>query len=342
MHFEEPSRGRLEPMHGTFVIPDDATGTATAVADPERDALTARLAAGGPFWLDLCGTDSDTLDALHDAFGFHPLAVEDAEHFGQRPKIDPYDGFTLLVASGIAADCSPTEVHCFYTEHFLVTVHHGAVPELDAAITRLVKRAAPLPAPIMLLYRVIDTLVDSFFPILDGMDETIDALEDAILRRPTDAQLGELFVLKRKLVTLRRLASEQRDMFGSELPGDEILPGMTPEVERYFRDVYDHLVRISQTADSYRDLLSSVLDTHLSVTSNRLNVVMKQLAIIATVFLPMSFLTGFFGQNFGWMVNRVGGPWVFWIAGVGLQALVAGGLLVMFRRKGWLGGEADD
>ncbi|MEO7124814.1 MAG: magnesium transporter CorA family protein [Nakamurella sp.] len=328
-------------MHGTLVIPDDATRATETVVDPGTDTLAARLAAGKPFWLDLDTTDANALVALRDTFSFHPLAVEDAEHFGQRPKIDPYDGFAFVVTFGVTADCIPIEVHCFYAEHFLVTVHHGAVPELDAAITRLVARALPLPAPIMLLQRVIDTLVDGYFPVLDAMDEAIDALEDSILRRPTDAQLGELFELKRKLVTLRRLASEQRDMFGSAMPGDDVLPGMTPEVERYFRDVYDHLVRISQSADSYRDLLSSVLDTHLSTTSNRLNVVMKQLAIIATVFLPMSFLTGFFGQNFAWMVNRIGGSWMFWIAGVGLQVLVAGGLLMMFRRKGWLGADAD-
>lgn len=328
-------------MHGTFVIPDEKSGTVSVINDPDEAAVAAKLAAGSPFWLDLDAMDAETLRLLRDTFGFHPLAVEDAEHFGQRPKIDPYDDFTLLVTYGMTKSGQPAEVHCFHTERFLVTAHRRDLPQLDAVITKLAERSTPMPAPIMLLHRVIDTLVDGYFPALDAMDETIDALEDSILRRPTDEQLGELFQLKRQLVSVRRLAGEQRDMFGSALTSDEIVPGMTPEAERYFRDIYDHLVRISQTADSYRDLLSSVLDTHLSVTSNRLNVVMKQLAIIATVFLPMSFLTGFFGQNFAWMVNRIGGPTVFWIAGVGLQIVVAAALLLMFRRKGWLGPEAD-
>lgn len=328
-------------MHGTFVTPDEATGAPAAVTDPGADAVAARLAAGTPFWLDLDAVDTETLAVLSGAFGFHPLAVEDAEHFGQRPKVDTYDEFTLVVSYGVTAEGAPVEVHSFYAERFLVTVHRGPVPDLDAAITRLVDRAAPLPAPIMLLHRVVDTLVDSYLPALEAMDESIDALEDAILRRPTEAQLGELFRLKRALGTVRRLASEQRDTFASALSGDDALPGMTPEAERYFHDVYDHLARSSQVADSLRDLLISAVDTHLSTTSNRLNVVMKQLTIIATVFLPMSFLTGFFGQNFGWMVDRVGGQWAFWVLGVGLQLLVAGGLTVMFRRKRWIGSAAD-
>jgi CorA-like Mg2+ transporter protein len=111
---------------------------------------------------------------------------------------------------------------------------------------------------------------------------------------------------------------------------------MTPDAERYFRDLYDHLIRISDLVDSYRDLTSGALDTHLSIVSNRLNVVMKQLTIIATIFLPLSFLSGFFGQNFGWMVNRITTLPVFLVVGVGLQLVTAGALLVRFRRRGWL------
>ena len=309
----------------------------SVVTDPEPADVRQAITAGGRFWLDLAAVDDRALAVLADDFGFHPLAVEDAEHFGQRPKVDAYDDFVLLVAYGIAEDGTPLEVHCFVTEHFLVTVHHAPIPELGAALDKVRRRTAGPPRPVMLLYHVLDRLVDGYFPVLTAFDESIDALQDDILRRPTDAQLGELFTLKRRLIGIRKFASDQRDMIASVLSGGERLPGMTTDAERYFRDLYDHLARISQTADSYRDLLSSALDTHLSTTSNRLNVVMKQLAIIATVFLPMSFLTGFFGQNFGWMVDRLGSSAVFWVAGVGLQIAVAAGLLLMFRRMGWLG-----
>lgn len=296
------------------------------------------LADGTPFWLDLAGADpTATRTLLGDVFGFHPLAVEDADHFGQRPKLDVYDEFSLLVVYGAVGDGELVEVHCFVTEHYLVTVHRRPCPDLDRIAQRVEQRAATPDQPVMLLHRVVDVLVDGYFPVLARLDDRIDDLEDDILRRPTDQQLAELFTMKRSLIALRKVVTPQRDVMALVLSGQGALPGMTPEAERYFRDLYDHLIRVSDLVDSYRDLMSSVLDTHLSTVSNRLNVVMKQLAVIATVFLPMSFLTGFFGQNFGWMVDRLGGADVFYGAGIGTQVLVIAALLVFFKRRGWLG-----
>jgi magnesium transporter len=191
---------------------------------------------------------------------------------------------------------------------------------------------------VSVLYLIVDELVDTYFPVLAQLDDRIDALEDAILKQPTEAQLGELFAMKRTLVTLRKVVTPERDMFARLLSGMNLLEGMTPEDERYFRDLYDHLIRISDLVDSYRDLLSGAMDTHLSTVSNRLNQVMKQLTIIATVFLPLSFITGFFGQNFGWMVNRLGSFGAFAGLAIGLELVTALGLVVVFRRRGWLGG----
>ena len=322
-------------MHGHLVT----SGRSAALTDPAPADVRQAIGSGGRFWLDLAVAGDEALAVLADDFGFHPLAVEDAEHFGQRPKVDNYEGFVLLVAYGPGHDGTPVEVHCFLAENYLVTVRHGPVPGVTAAQVRL-RQDRTLAPPAMLLYRVLDALVDGFFPQLDGFDDAIDALQDDILRKPSDEQLGTLFDLKRRLIRIRRLTSDQRDSMADLLTGTRSIPGFDAETERYFRDVYDHLARLSQTADGYRDLLSSALDTHLSTTSNRLNVVMKQLAIIATIFLPMSFLTGFFGQNFGWMTDRLVSPAVFWIAGVALQAVVAGALLWMFRKKGWLGEKA--
>lgn len=307
-------------------------------AEHEASLATVRhlLDTSARFWLDLGGMDRETADGLlRDTFGFHELAVEDAEHFAQRPKIDTYDDFTVLVAYG-AADGQLVEVHCFYTENYLVTVHHKACPEFAGLVSRLKQRADPRADHVMLLYRVVDALIDGYFPVLASFDDRIDELEDAILQRPTDQQLGQLFDMKRSLIAMRKVVAPQRDMFAELLSGSGALPGMTSDAERYFRDLYDHLIRISDLVDSYRDLMSGVLDTHLSTVSNRLNVVMKQLAIIATVFLPLSFLTGFFGQNFAWMVNRITSLPVFIIGGVALPAAVVVGLMVVFRQRGWL------
>jgi magnesium transporter len=225
----------------------------------------------------------------------------------------------------------------------VVTVHHGVCGPLDEVGTRLGRHRADelSPPQIGVLYVVVDQLVDSFFPVLSQFDDRIDEIEDDILRRPTEAQLGELFDMKRKLVSLRKVVTPERDMFATLLSGVAGVDGMTADDERYFRDLYDHLIRVSDLVDSYRDLLSGAMDTHLSTVSNRLNVVMKQLAIIATVFLPLSFLTGFFGQNFSFLVNHtLNHAWAFWVLGIGLQAAAVVGLLLLFRRRGWMGGPA--
>jgi magnesium transporter len=321
----------MADMEGHLILVDGSELEITT------ETVKRLLDSSARFWLDLAGMDQDTgAVLLRDTFGFHPLAIEDAEHFGQRPKLDSYDGYALLVVYGATPAGELVEVHCFYTENYLVTVHHDPCLDLVTLADRLRKQGGGHPDHVMLLYRVVDALVDGYFPVLASLDDQIDELEDEILQRPTEQQLGRLFDMKRSLIALRKVVTPQRDMFATLLSGADVLPGMTPDAERYFRDLYDHLIRISDLVDSYRDLTSGALDTHLSTVSNRLNVVMKQLTIIATIFLPMSFLTGFFGQNFAWMVNRLTTLPVFLVVGVGLQLLTAAALLVMFRRRGWL------
>ena len=175
------------------------------------------------------------------------------------------------------------------------------------------------------------------FPFLAAMDERIDELEDQIFVNPRESQLAELFSLKRQLVNMRKLVSPQRDMVSTMMGQVVTIPGMTAESERYVRDLYDHLIRISDMVDSYRDLLSGALDAYMSMVSNRLNDVTKQLTIIATVFLPLSFLTGVFGQNLGWLVERIGSLTAFLVFGLGTELLAVTLLLIMFRRRGWMG-----
>jgi len=323
----------------------DGTLRVDGVDAPATAASVRQAIAGGAFfWLDLGAgpsADPEVLDLLANSFGFHPLAVEDAEHFGQRPKLDEYDAFLYMVAHGALPDGSATiEVHIFFSEHYVVTVHRGPCPVLDEVRRRSTHHhAAGTSAPqIVLVYLIVDSLTDSFFPLLSSFDDQVDALEDAILQQPTEEQLGELFQMKRRLLLVRKVITPQRDMIGALNSGITEVPGMSDEGARYFRDLYDHLIRISDLVDSYRDLLSGVMDTHLSTVSNRLNVVMKQLAIIATIFLPLSFLTGFFGQNYAWMVQRIQSFWMFLILGVGTELAAVVLLYILFKRRGWLGG----
>ncbi|HXY26987.1 MAG TPA: magnesium/cobalt transporter CorA [Acidimicrobiales bacterium] len=321
-------------MQGTVMVDG-----AASPADP--DALRALVAAGTPLWLDLDGVDDDTAHLLRDTLRFHPLAVEDAEHFGQRPKIDEFDDFTYFVVHGPRARGEGTdELHIFVAQTSVVTVHRGPCAALDEVRHRIERRhLLDVTSPeVALLYLIVDSVVDTFFPVLSRFDDRIDELEDDILRQPTEQQLGVLFEMKRSLIAMRKVVTPQRDMFAALASGVVRLPGMTTEAERYFRDLYDHLIRIADVVDSYRDLLSGVMDTHVSTVSNRLNVVMKQLTIIATIFLPLSYLTGFFGQNFSFLIGHITGRAPFVFLGLGLEVLAALILLYFFRRRGWLGG----
>jgi magnesium transporter len=292
------------------------------------------------FWLDLVSPGHEDLAKLHELFGFHPLALEDSEHFAQRPKLDDYGDYIFLVFYGAwrhsPDDAEPLrEVHLFISGQYLITIHRDPFPPLDRERDQLDGRV--LHSEQFLLYRLLDALTDSFFPLLAEMDDEIDGLEAAVLVNPTDEQLQRLFSLKRQLVAMRKVVTPQRDLFARSVDQIAELPGLVLDERDYFRDVYDHLIRISDLIDSYRDLLSGATDLYLSTVSNRQNDVMKQLTVIATIFLPLSFITGFFGQNFAFMITHlINTPWSFWVIGVGSMVATCGALLVFFRRKGWV------
>jgi len=300
-----------------------------------RPAIERALKENELLWLDLADTDPDTITLLSDVFGIHPLAVEDVKEFNQRPKIEEYDDFVSIVAYGARAPDQPlAEVHAFYAEHFLVTVHRETIPAIDVACHALTR--TPNQRRLVALYRVLDSLVDSMFPLLAALDDRIDELQDQIIEDPRKEQLTEMFAIKRQLVEMRKLITPQRDLVSSIVSQVIPLPGMTSETERYVRDLYDHLIRIGDMVDSYRDLLGGSLDAYMSMVSNKMNEQMKQLTIIATVFLPLSFLTGFFGQNFAWLVNNIGSPAAFFAIGIGTEVVAVAALLLLFKRRGWM------
>jgi magnesium transporter len=302
----------------------------------DRESVDELLAEGHFFWLDLYRPHKDDFAILREKFSYHPLAVEDSEQFDQRAKLDEYDDFVFLVVFGAVPDEDAlVEVHLFYSERCLITVHRDDCPAFREVRERYEKRRAPIEHPPLLLYKIIDALVDSFFPVLAGFDDRIDELEDSIFLRADNTQLQEIFTMKRLLVGVRKAITPQRDLFATLMGGVDVLPGTTTDDERYFRDIYDHLIRISDLVDSYRDLLTGAMDVYLSTVSNRLNVVMKQLAVIATIFLPLAFITGFFGQNFSWMVDHIGSWEAFVGLGIGTELVILAAFLGMFKRRGW-------
>jgi magnesium transporter len=314
----------------------DREGTAHAHVD--RTRVEAKLSSGEFFWLDLHSPAEEDLALLREVFGFHPLAVEDSEHFGQRPKLEDYGEFVFLVLYGAAPapdEDRLVEVHCFYSERFLVTVRRDESPAFDAVRERYTRRPTGTVRPIVLLYRLFDALVDSFFPALDDVDHSLETIEDELLVGPGEARLQEIFRLRRRLAMLRRAAAPQRDLVGQVAGGVLELPDLDDDARRYFRDVHDHLIRVTEQVDVYRDLLTGVLDVQQTMVSNRQNAVVKQLTVIATIFLPLTFITGFFGQNFDWMVEHVGGWPQFVGFGLGLELLAVAGLLALFKKRGW-------
>jgi magnesium transporter len=302
----------------------------------ELDRTTATgLLAGGFFWLDLREPTTADFEVLADVFGFHELALEDTEHLGQRPKLEDYETHAFLVLYGYAPDEDGlVEVHCYYTERFLVTVRRDASPALDALYRRYESHDRP-ESGITLLHRIADELVDSFFPALERFDDRLDLIQDEIVVRPKSEHLQDVFEMKRRIAVLRRVIGPQRDLMGRISSGNVELHGLTSESERYFRDVYDHLIRLTETLDTHRDLMAGAIDMYMSASSHRMNEVMRQLTIVATIFLPLSFVTGFFGQNFPWMVDHLGGGWWFLGLGLGAQLLTLLLLLGWFRKRGW-------
>jgi len=319
---------------------DDSCFTVPCFASIDERQIRDHIERDHFFWLDLTAPSPEEVDRLGTIFKFHPLALEDTESFGQRPKLDDYGDYVFLVFYGASRDGDGGterlhEVHLFISGHWVVTVHRDPLPGLSKQRAQLDGRV--LHSEQFLLYRILDELVDSFFPILAEMDNEIDDLEVAVLASPTDEQLQRLFGLKRQLVAFRKVVTPQRDLFARSIDQIAQLPGLELDERDYFRDIYDHLIRISDLIDSYRDLLSGATDLYLSTVSNRQNDVMKQLTVIATIFLPLSFITGFFGQNFGLLVQHLIVPsWTFWVFGIGSMVATCIALLAYFRRKGWV------
>jgi magnesium transporter len=325
-------------MKGTITQDGKAT-------DATAPAIEQAAASATFFWLDLDihdpGPDDDVCALLTDTFHFHPVAVEEADQFGQRARIDEYEDFVHVVTFGMAGDGkNVAEVHCFITEKCIISLHQGNCPALATVRDRISTHHSTTVTPPQLgvFYLIMDTLVDSFFPVLSDFDDSIDDLEGSILKNPTEEQLGTLFDMKRQIMNIRKVITPQRDMISSLNAGTVDLPGMTQQGSAYFSSLYDHLIRISDMVDAYRDLVGGAMDTHLSMVSNRLNVVMKQLAVIATIFLPLGFLTGFFGQNFAWPIAHLQmGLSYFLFLGMGSELVALGLLFMLFKRRGWLG-----
>jgi magnesium transporter len=295
---------------------------------------------GARIWLDLENADDKQLAEIARWFGISPLTLEDLIEQGQRAKLEEGETYYYLVMHSLEFDAatdtiSTPELDIVFNEHFLLTAHNAPMPFMAHLKAHQLNELRPLRRGIdFLLHAVTDALVDSYFPVLDQLDEVFDKLENKVIAHPTQAVQRRLFKLKRGLAQLRHVISPQIEQFNRL--GGRIFHIVSDEASLYFRDVHDHLVRIFEVIDSYRDLMSSLLDAYLSTVSNQLNEVMKRLTIIATIFMPITFITGVFGQNFAHapQVEHDTG-YLFWYVLAFMLAITIAQLLY-FRWKRWM------
>ena len=253
-------------------------------------------------WIDLTSPTDDDLALLGKQFGFHPLALEDCAHADQRPKCEEYDGYLFIVSQGFEwqggeSELRWHELHAFLGPNFLVTVHDGTIPGLSQAWKRIANDPVAFKRGVdFVYYLIVDHCVDNNFPIIDLIGDELEDIEDTVIARPTKDCLSRIFTLKSHLSLMRKILSPQRDVMALLSKRGDV--HVSEKTALYFRDVYDHLARIVESIESNRDLLTNALDAYLSSTGQRTNEIMKALAIMSAVFMPLTFITGFFGQNF--------------------------------------------
>jgi magnesium transporter len=296
-------------------------------------------ASGAFIWVDLARPSVLEALVLSDTFQFHRLAVEDAMSERQYPKAEAYDGYLYVVLHGInfqhGEQCFGThDVDFFLGPTYLVTVHDGTSRSI-ADIAEHVVRNPKLMAegPVALFHRVVDTMVDHYRPEIDKLEDRIDELEESIFNSPSPELVRQILHEKRDVAALRRIIQPQRDVVARLARRDFV--DISTEMSFRFRDIYDHLVRVSDDALMFQDRITGILDAHLSNVSNRLNEVMKVLTIVSVVFLPLMLLTGIYGMNVPLPHFPGGDQAQFWWL-VGVSAVITATMLTYFRRKRWM------
>ena len=313
--------------------------------DLRPEEFTGILAdAGGFLWVDLTGEPADSCEPiLRDTFGFHPLAIEDALKQAHVPKVDDWGHYLYLVLHAVVFDkedgghLDTLELDVFVGKNYVVTHHEDPIAAVERVWTNCARgrdERHRKNGASRLLYDLADELVADFMPAVEEMDEAIDLIEDQVFARPAPATLERIFTLKRAVLHLQRIISPQREVLNKLARDDYAVIDARNRI--YFRDVYDHLVRLHDFNESLRDLVGGALDTYLSVINNRMNEVMKTLTIITTLFMPISFVTGFFGMNFFQPATDVWTGKHALVLTLAAMVLIPVGMYLWIRRRGWM------
>jgi magnesium transporter len=312
-------------------------GGRTELAD-RLDPAWLSSDSGAVVWADVAEpTDADG-QTLREAFGLHELVVEAAFQRETNPKVEHYDRYLYIVLHGINFDAAEHrfethETDFFLSPKFLVTVHDGRRRSI-AHVGELCARAQHVlgEGPVALLHRIVDTMVDHYRPEVDELEKRLDQVEETVIETPARSMTGDILAVKRDITTLRRIVVPQRDVVGRLARREFDMIGQ--EMAYRFRDVYDQFVRMADDAIVFQDRVTGILDAHLASVSNRLADVSKVLAVIATLFGPMTVITGLFGMNVPLPTLIGSEQYQFWEI-IGIMIVASTGLFIWFRKSGW-------
>jgi magnesium transporter len=300
------------------------------------DINKAIVSGEGLLWLDLDTTCRPHVAILEHVCKFHPLTIEDTLNPNSRVKLDEYPDYLFAIIRGVRFyettddpyDLETFNLDFYIGKRFLVTVHAGPSAAVDAVAEKIDRSPELMSRGVdRIAHAVMDAAIDAYFPLLDQLDEFVDSLEQRVFENFEQEAMRDIFAVKRTVLSLRRHLAPQRELFNALANRPTIL--LSPETQVYFRDVHDHVLRINDSLDTYRDLLSSTLDSYLTQVSNRLGIATKVLSAVATVTLPFVIVSGMWGMNFS-RIPLAAHPHGFWIL-LGVQLLIGVLLLVVLR-----------
>lgn len=313
-------------------------GDERAVECHPRDIAGLLERRDGVLWVHLDAKSAAQHALLEHVFKFHPLAIEDTLNPATRVKIEEYDGYLFVVVRAVAFcdttddpyDLETQDLYAFLSHNALITVSAGPIPSVTAVAARLERNPDMMAHGLdRLLHALLDETIDAFFPVLERIDDFVDGLEERVFVEFDESALRDIFQVKRLVLSLRRHLSPQREVLATL--ANRPTPLLTAGTQLYFRDIYDHILRITDSLDTYRDLLSSTMDSYLTQVSNRLGATTKALSVLATMSLPFVVVSGMWGMNFN-NIPLSHSPSGFWIMLV-LQLAIGGALLLFLRRR---------
>jgi magnesium transporter len=304
--------------------------------EPSPSLVAELVRTGQPFWLDIEDPSDEVINELAALLGLHPQGVESAMQFGQRAKLQVYGNGVLLVGFGFNDELrEPVEVHCYYTTGFLITLRRGSSPALDD----LRQQGSVHPRlggdPIRALHPVISSLYTQVSALVLRLDERLDALEQRVLREADDEELAQITAIRHRAALSRRIITPGREL-AARMPLILSLPGTTSHTHLYAEDIDDELREVVASLTAIEERCAGLLALHASLASKHLAAVSRRLAAVATIFLPISFLAGFWGQNFSVLTGSIEKGWPAFLAlGVGLSAACAAVTVLILSRRGW-------